>query len=437
MPANDGPALKITKLRASNFKGFRNLDANLTGLDVLVGANAAGKSTVLEALRFVRDVATQGLDNAVSLQGGARYLRNLKLGASEEFRLSLQAEHVEHFRYSGRKELAAEVDLVANRFTHTLALRFRQRGLGFEIAEDSIKMDVRVVQRRRAIEKKGLFTDGIDREDLGKGSITVSGIKDKVHFDVSLPPSVPSTIIDLRRFDDIRIPPGTLAFAAPIGFFLPLVHSWVNPFGFEIGLYDFDPKLPKRAAPITGKIELEGDGSNLALVLKSVIRDREKRRKLFNLVGDLLPFIEDVGVDSFADKSLLLKIHERLFPKSDCFPASSVSDGTINVLALILALYFERKSFAAIEEPERNIHPSLIAKVVDMIQDASKTKQILLTTQSPEILKHIGLEHLLLVARDEEGFCQITKPAENHQVRSFLQNNLGLDELYVSNLLES
>ena len=34
----------------------------------------------------------------------------------------------------------------------------------------------------------------------------------------------------------------------------------------NVGIFDFDPKLPKKATPITGKIDLEEDGSNLAIV---------------------------------------------------------------------------------------------------------------------------------------------------------------------------
>ena len=205
----------------------------------------------------------------------------------------------------------------------------------------------------------------------------------------------------------------------------------------EISIHDFDPKLPKKATPITGKAELEGNGNNLSIILKNITENREKRRKLFNLVKDLLPFVENLDVEKFADKSLLFKLKESYF-KTQYLPASLISDGTINMTALIVALYFEKKPFVIIEEPERNIHPSLISKVVEMMKDVSQTqkKQIVVTTHNPEFVKYAGLENILLVSRNEAGFSTISRPADKEEVKTFLKNDIGIEELYIQNLLE-
>jgi len=77
----------------------------------------------------------------------------------------------------------------------------------------------------------------------------------------------------------------------------------------EISIYDFDSKLLKTATPITGKAELEEDGSNLPIILKNITGNRERRRKLLNLIKDVLPFVENLDVEKFADKSLLFKLY--------------------------------------------------------------------------------------------------------------------------------
>ena len=202
----------------------------------------------------------------------------------------------------------------------------------------------------------------------------------------------------------------------------------------EISIYDFDPKLPKRATPITGKAELEEDGSNLSIILKNIIERKENRRKLFNLVKELLPFVENLDVEKFADKSLLFKLKESYF-KNQYLPASLISDGTINITALVIA-FFERKPFVIIEEPERNIHPYLISKVVEMIKDASRHKQILVTTHNHEFVKYAGLENILLVSRDNDGFSTISRPVDKQEVKEFLKNDIGVEEFYIQNLLE-
>ena len=122
--------------------------------------------------------------------------------------------------------------------------------------------------------------------------------------------------------------------------------------------------------------------------------------------------------------------------KNKYLPASLISDGTINLTALIIALYFEKKQICIVEEPERNIHPYLISKVIDMMKDASQNKQIIISTHNPEIVKYAGLENILLVSRDKDGFSTITRPVEKDEIKIFLENEMGIEELYVQNLLE-
>lgn len=203
----------------------------------------------------------------------------------------------------------------------------------------------------------------------------------------------------------------------------------------RIALFDFDPKLPKRGAPIAGKADLEPDGGNLALVLKNLFQDEEKRESFTRLLRDLLPFVEDLKVESFLDRSLLLSLKES-FGVGDFIPASFLSDGTLQMLALIVALYFEKASVLVLEEPDRNIHPHLISRLAGMLEDSSASRQVIATTHNPELVKHTALENLLLVRRDEHGFSRISRPAESEQLKVFLENDLGVEDLYVQNLLD-
>lgn len=188
---------------------------------------------------------------------------------------------------------------------------------------------------------------------------------------------------------------------------------------------------------ITGKTELEPNGSNLAIVLKNILENRKKRERISNLIKDLLPFIEDLTVEKLADKSLLASLKE-IYSGKNFLPAPLISDGTINITALIIALYFEEKPLIIIEEPERNIHPYLISKVIGMMKEVSERlkKQIIVTTHNPEVVRYTDIENILLVHRDDKGFTQISRPAEKEEVKIFLENKMGIEDLYVQNLLE-
>lgn len=416
--------MAVKKIRILNFKSFKNLEVELGNFNVLIGANASGKSNFVQVFKFLRDVVTLGLDNAVSLQGGVGYLRNINIGSSENFSL----EVVSDLKYSVPVVTSKErrwTGININETIYKFAMKFRKKGLGFEIAEDRLTQKGEFV--RFKIHKNVLVEE---KEKLGPGEIIFSNVNGKIKVDSNLPDGTPIKEDDvLPFFMEKRLPPKTSLIQAPAPFFMPHLFR-------DISIYDFDPKLPKKATPITGKAELEDDGSNLAIVLKNIIKNKDKERKLSNLVRNLLPFVNKLNIEKFADKSLLFKLQE-IYSLNQYLPAFLISDGTINIAALTIALYFEEKSLTIIEEPERNIHPYLISKVINMMKDASQKKQIIATTHNPEIVKHASLEDILLISRDKEGFSAISRPSEKEEVKTFLKNEIGIEELYVQNLLEA
>lgn len=62
--------MNVTRIRLKNRKNFQNVDVPLCPRTFLLGANAAGKSNFLDALRFMADVAMHGANLAVQLRGG-------------------------------------------------------------------------------------------------------------------------------------------------------------------------------------------------------------------------------------------------------------------------------------------------------------------------------------------------------------------------------
>ena len=418
--------MSIKRIEVKNFKSFKELKIDLGKFNVIIGANASGKSNFVHIFEFLRDITSSGLDNAISMQGGVEYLRNMNIGASKP--LSIKVVSDKEFGLLGRRTKMGLIGIKTYEVTYEFALKFNKKGSGFKIVKDELSQKCKFFK----LERKGKKIE--EKEILGEGEILISRSNGRVKIDLNIPPKVPLKKEDIfpSFLREEKLPEHTLLLETPY-FFIPPLEGIFS----EISIYDFDPKLPKKATPITGKAELEEDGNNLSIILKNITENREKRRKLFNLVKDLLPFVEDVDVEKFADKSLLFKLKESYF-KTQYLPASLISDGTINMTALIVALYFEEKPFIIIEEPERNIHPSLISKVVGMMKDASQTqkKQIVVTTHNPEFVKYAGLENILLVSRNEAGFSTISRPADKEEVKTFLKNDIGIEELYIQNLLE-
>lgn len=421
--------MNVKRIKVTNFKSFKNLEIELDKFNVLIGANASGKSNFVQIFKFLRDIANFGLNNAVSMQGGAEYLRNINIDTADNFSLKVVSDQKGEFT---RRTKKFSIRVKTYETIYEFALKFNKRGSGFKIAEDKLTQKCNFVKLEKQKEKIE------EKEITGQGEIILSCVNGKVKIILHKPEEVPITENDIYPafLWEKRLPANTLLLETPLFF--------ISSLGMEeifsgISIYDFDPKLPKKTTPITGKAELEEDGNNLSIILKNITENKEKKRKLFNLVKDLLPFISDLHVEKVAAKSLFFKLQETYFKNENQYlPAPLISDGTINITALIVALYFEKKPLIIIEEPERNIHPYLISKVVDMMKDVSQKKQIIVTTHNPEIVKYAGLgnlDNLLLVSRDNEGFSTISRPVDKEEIKTFLENEIGIEELYVQNLL--
>ena len=69
----------VSKLVLKNWRNFRSIEISLSDRVFIVGANASGKSNLLDALRFLRDVAKAGggLQSSLYQRGGLSKVRCL------------------------------------------------------------------------------------------------------------------------------------------------------------------------------------------------------------------------------------------------------------------------------------------------------------------------------------------------------------------------
>ena len=420
--------MKITKIEISNFKSFDNLSIHLNDFNLLVGANASGKSNLVQAFQFLRDIVNHGLENAISLQGGVEYLRNIKIAQSQpfSFRVVMQGESEGFWPGRHRESRSFKIYKIDYKFS----LKFYENESGYAVDQDKMTVSCSTEDGAR-LEIPGVPPEPIHGSK--KFSIKFSNLDGTLKI-VSNNPDMdmePPLLDDAPIFRNTPYDEKALLIESPIaGLYL---QSALDGFR-NIGIYDFDPKLSKKPVPLTGLSVLAPDGSNLTVVLNKIMRIKEYRRRFLNLFRDLLPFIHDVNVEKAMDKSIFFRLHEK-YAKKEGLPASLISDGTVNIIALIIALYFQLELVVIIEEPERNVHPYLISRVMDMFREVSKNRQILATTHNPEMVKHADLKNLLLITRDNEGFSRITKPADSDEIKIFLENEMGIDDLFVQNLL--
>jgi predicted ATPase len=416
--------MEIERIKATNFKSFKSIDIKLGQLNTLIGANASGKSNFIQLFEFLRDIEDFSLENSISKQGGVEYFRNMDLGNVETTSFEVTSKLESGFVFKIKRGLYIGINITSAVYGFTL--KYHKKGYGYKVVEDNLVLQCsfeKLVKKRTKYETA---------EELGPGKITLRNVNGRIKRTIETPmgleleeDQVFGPVIFREKIASTSVMLEQLVFLLPIP-----IHVTFE----DIAVYDFDPKLPKRSVPFTEKSSLNKDGSNIAIILQRIIKNKTGYRKLFNLVGDILPFIHDIGVEKLVDNSYMFKLREHE-GVNKYLPASFISDGTINVIALIIALFFEGNSLTIIEEPERNIHPQLISKLVEMINDAAKRMQIILTTHNPEFVKHTELESMILISRDEKGFSNISHPGNVETVKTFLKNDIGIEELFVNNLL--
>ena len=415
-------SVSLERIKVQNFKSFQNLDISLDKFNVIIGANASGKSNFAQVFKFLNDITIHGLDGAISMQGGMEYLLNFTKPNS-----ILSYEITFNVQTAGKKFLMLRM------IKHKAAVI--KAVYRFKIQPDSGSR-VKIIEDRWQI--------GIDMSDGGKNlpvlEITIKNEDGelKTYVNPLQEVQLQDEIFQIKKFIEeffsgISQKPQLLSLEHPV--IADYLLGGVGDFCSQIEVYDFDPKLAKLAVQIRGTNDLKPDGANLAIAMKNVMEDENNRRMFSNIIADVLPFVSSVDTKKLLDRSVILIQKERYF-KDRSIPATLVSDGTINVTALICALYFQNNPLTIVEEPERNIHPSLIAKIADMLNDASSQKQIIVTTHSAEMIRHIDIADMLLIRRNEAGNSEIIKPGDRADIKEFLENDMDIRELYVQNMLD-
>ena len=415
-----GPFLK--RIRIRNFKSFADVDLELGRFNVIVGANAAGKSNAVQVFRFLRDIRWNGLDNAISMQGGSQYIHNLRLG-DKSTSIELETALPKGVRIPIPTK--SRVYSTGGRWI----LEFRIKGQSIEVVKDSWTFYVSDRDERGLDDFMGSDGKRSDSQKNGprEGTVRVTRNGGGLCFDVDFDNDLKDAL-DNYTAKSYAGKNELLAESELLERLFPRVFCFE-----EIGTYDFDSKRAGGSARANAAPALEEDGSNLAATLKNILAG-DSGGSLRALVSDLLPSVEYASIEDFAETAAPALDGESL--RGDRPPAAPLSDGTVNAVALIVSLYFGDRQVVVIKEPEKRMHPSLMARTVGMMKDASGRSQIIVTTHSPELVSHAGLESLHSVRRGAGGFSEIGRPSASREIRQFLENDMGAGEMHVQNMLD-
>jgi predicted ATPase len=436
--------MRINKIEIENFKSFGQEVFDFRDVNVLIGANASGKSNFIQIFEFLKEIQKgDGIQKAVTNLGGIGDIINFNVNkkrASLKIEINPKPVTVKEAFELKNKRLVKNTDKIIyelklrdigrNHFEFKEDLTFYQYFSINEFEDDEIGKEI---QKHSKLFEYGISKDynGSFKFSEPKNSIenwlVIEG-DEQTEFQLEF--LTPFNLKIIEELNDRYIKRSIIEYG------VSLIPSDL----FDFGIYDINSKVLKETTNNSYETELSKTGNNLPIIVKNILESDNAEQFIADVAG-ILDFIEDIKVVPF--ESLLdLRIKER-YNKQET-KSRLISDGTVSAIAFIVALYYQDNSIVFLEEPEHCLHPSLIDDVIRAAYDVAEflDKQIIITTHSPDLLRHLknlndDLEDLTMISRDEEsGNSILEKPVEKEMVKLFLEAELGIDELFIQNLLE-
>ncbi len=314
------------------FKSIRELDdfELAPGLNVLIGANGAGKSNFISLFRMLADMMAGKLELYVRSENGPDALL-----------------------FGGRKK-SRGIDV---------ALYFGANGYHFTLLPAANQL---VFGAEETYFHGDLVQD--HRQALGRGHT------------------------------EARLPTGA---GGPVAtYVLPAVRSW-RVYHFHDTSSSARVRLRHEARD---NLVLKPDAENLAAFLLML---RRKHRASYSSIVDTIrmvaPFFGDFLDRGESNEQIDLEWLEADDPDTPRGPLQ-LSDGTLRFICLATLLLQPvqlQPDTIIVDEPELGLHPYALATLGALLRQASENKQIIVSTQSVELVNQLSPEDIVVVERHE------------------------------------
>jgi predicted ATPase len=408
----------ISELKIRNFKSLESVDLKLGHFNLLVGANASGKSNFLDALRFLQGSignpfplntvlggipASGTINRWDGIRGGVESFAFRRKGASAarvvSFQVFLSAAGGEDLEYS------LTVDPSALTF-----------------ASEEVRIGSEIVHEMNRAEWERRTDDGIQPP-----------------YVVS---SVTNTFANMLFYENLRE-------HAPLanGGQSEIDEGWkrksnllwriIEPFR-DAQFLDPLPAVLRDYSPRADRLGENGEGF-AALIHE--IESNGSKPALLEWLKELRPDeVDDIYALEGLNNDFMVAIREG----NEEYRAPALSEGTLRFIALAAAFFQpSMPKVLVIEEIEKGLHPSRLRLLLELVRSQSKRTgtQVFATTHSPTLLAWLNEEDrktTFVCTRDaESGATKMRSLAEIPRFEELLHEGSHIDELFAEGWLES
>ena len=181
---------------------------------------------------------------------------------------------------------------------------------------------------------------------------------------------------------------------------------------------------------------LREDGANLAAFLFRLQKNHPSHyKRIVRTIQMVAPFFGGFYLRPTPDNSDSIQLEWTEKEQDIPFKASELSDGTLRFILLTTVLLQPEEfmpSSIIVDEPELGLHPYAINVLAELIKSASNEHQLIISTQSVELVNQFDVEDLIVV--DKQQGASTFKRLETDNFKEWLQD-YSLGELWKKNLL--
>lgn len=368
---------RVERLRVAGWKSIADLTLELRALNVLVGANGAGKSNLLSLFRLLNAVTDGDMSTYVAKAGGASSLL-----------------------HDGRKRTAA-IDLQLD-FASDAARNVYRIAL-IPVAGDALAFAEESVGYRKPPAEAG----DVPLHSIGRGH-RESQLTARMASGDKTAQTIKYNLDRFRHYHFHDTSP-----SAPV----------------------------KQTGDVRHNRFLFSDAGNLAAYLRTIRDAHPARyAEIRATIRLALPQFDDFVLEPDPVSPTRIRLEWRQRGSRQSLFADSLSDGTLRFMALTTLLLQppepERDNvprLIVIDEPELGLHPYALLLIAEMLESAARWTQLVIATQSVTLLDNLSdPESVIVTEHTDDGsrFERLARPEYDHWLETY-----SLGEAWLKNVI--
>lgn len=369
----------LDRIKLSGYKSIKDMDLELGNLNVLIGANGAGKSNLISLFKLFNMLLSNNLQQHIAASGFADAIlyygskRTPQISSTFYFSTS-SGKNVYHMRLVN----AAQDTLI-----------FADEAISF--SRDGIEGHAPTVS-------------------LGAG-----------HRE--------SRLLD----DEYFLSTGNFKFNQRTAKVIKSIMQRWRVYHFHDT--SSEAKIKKQGYIYDNRY-LRNDGGNLAAFLYQMQqKDQKYYKRIVATLKSVIPFFGDfvLAPNTINQEYIILNWREQDIDPDIIFSPNQLSDGTLRLMALItLLLQPQPPELIIIDEPELGLHPYAILVLTALLKSVSRQTQIIVSTQSVTLVDQLEPEHIVVVDRVDDQ--SVFRRLNEQDLGSWLED-YSLGELWEKNVL--